>query len=541
MAMNVPDSNNFGMDIWSRLKNNSLSPEMRMGLLQAGLGILANNTGYYGQAGPAIGKGGLLGAEGYNNAVKLKMLKQRQEQDRKYQEGVLGIRNDALDFEKRQYQDAEDMRRGRVNYGQSAAAAPQVNAPPPGGIPGVVQSPESNVPSPAAPVVQMPQTTGGMFKQNAEPEIFALGQESAQNNVTPPTSAGLDTNFGFGQVPQQTAAPQQQQSFISSAIENVRGGGSPSNRFTSEIDRWGKIAADAKAAGDTEYEKMALEERRRAQLALKENFDMRKSMFDMTQGRTKPVAGTTGFFTTYDEEGKFTGLVGINDKGEPYLVSTNQVYAKELERAEKGATRVSQSVQGAGEQEDAYMKKSGTQDAEQTKEMEKSADAAYKNSAALDRFIKNSDKAGAGLLQPALSLAQNFFASFGFNPKSLKSTDDMQSALNSILESKMEEFGARGLTDQDMKILREELPKINTSKESRVNVAKIMQKAFDNDIREFDNRLKQEKELYPQRKQMIPSWLKSWRMRAIPQSALDYGLTQPDWDDMSAAEKKAFR
>lgn len=32
-----------------------------MSLLSAGLGILANNTGHYGQAGPAIGKGGLMG------------------------------------------------------------------------------------------------------------------------------------------------------------------------------------------------------------------------------------------------------------------------------------------------------------------------------------------------------------------------------------------------------------------------------------------------------------------------------------------------
>lgn len=32
-----------------------------LALLSAGLGILANNTGHYGQAGPAIGKGGLIG------------------------------------------------------------------------------------------------------------------------------------------------------------------------------------------------------------------------------------------------------------------------------------------------------------------------------------------------------------------------------------------------------------------------------------------------------------------------------------------------
>jgi hypothetical protein len=42
-------------------KNNSVP----MGLLAAGLGILANNQGHYGAAGPAIGKGGLIGVQAY--------------------------------------------------------------------------------------------------------------------------------------------------------------------------------------------------------------------------------------------------------------------------------------------------------------------------------------------------------------------------------------------------------------------------------------------------------------------------------------------
>ena len=42
----------------------SLSPG-QLGLLSAGLGILANNTGHYGAFGPAIGRGGLLGLQGY--------------------------------------------------------------------------------------------------------------------------------------------------------------------------------------------------------------------------------------------------------------------------------------------------------------------------------------------------------------------------------------------------------------------------------------------------------------------------------------------
>jgi hypothetical protein len=42
-----------------------------MGLLSAGLGMLANNTGHYGHAAPAIGLGGQAGVEGYGNALKM--------------------------------------------------------------------------------------------------------------------------------------------------------------------------------------------------------------------------------------------------------------------------------------------------------------------------------------------------------------------------------------------------------------------------------------------------------------------------------------
>ncbi|MCT9125415.1 hypothetical protein [Cupriavidus gilardii] len=62
-----------------------------MGLLSAGLGILANNTGHYGAAMPALAAGGLAGIQGYQGArqaqideearqVKLAQLRQQQEQ-----------------------------------------------------------------------------------------------------------------------------------------------------------------------------------------------------------------------------------------------------------------------------------------------------------------------------------------------------------------------------------------------------------------------------------------------------------------------------
>jgi hypothetical protein len=51
-------------------------------LLAAGLGILANNTGHYGAAGPAIGKGGLVGVQAYG-----------QERDRMAQQAQLKEQN----------------------------------------------------------------------------------------------------------------------------------------------------------------------------------------------------------------------------------------------------------------------------------------------------------------------------------------------------------------------------------------------------------------------------------------------------------------
>ena len=78
----------------------NMSPEMKMGLLQAGLGIMANNTGHYGAAGPAIGKGGLIGAQGYNDAVKLKLLKEQQAADEEYRKRKLGIEEGDLDLKR---------------------------------------------------------------------------------------------------------------------------------------------------------------------------------------------------------------------------------------------------------------------------------------------------------------------------------------------------------------------------------------------------------------------------------------------------------
>ena len=59
-----------------------MDQSLPMGLLAAGLGILGNNTGHYGAAGPAIGKGGLVGLQAYG-----------QERDRIAQQSQLAQQN----------------------------------------------------------------------------------------------------------------------------------------------------------------------------------------------------------------------------------------------------------------------------------------------------------------------------------------------------------------------------------------------------------------------------------------------------------------
>lgn len=79
-------------DTGSRQQNAMAAGSPMWGLLAAGLGILANNTGHYGQAMPAIGKGGLIG-------LNVHLQEQERLRDEKF-------RRDALEQQTR-YQDAQ--------------------------------------------------------------------------------------------------------------------------------------------------------------------------------------------------------------------------------------------------------------------------------------------------------------------------------------------------------------------------------------------------------------------------------------------------
>lgn len=485
----------------------NMSPEAQMGLLQTGLGILANNTGNYGRAGPAIGKGGLLGLQGYENAVKLKMMKEQQDQQAEMNKARLGIDQQTLDFNKtkfdaQQRQDAENRKMIERLFPDLLGQQPQ----------SVAQQPVIQQGVPAS---------GGMFKTQSYPngpEIAGLntapvGAPAIQfatdaNNIqqAPASSAGMETNYG---------APQ---SVIGAARQRIQSD-DPGASFARRGAALSLMGMKDEGTAIANFGKFLQEDK--------------KNERDYLRGSVEMDAMTGDGW----DKDKQQWFIPQSDGTRKYISGADHAENRN-KYAHSGASKNTVNVD-IGDK--AYLKKGAELDAANTNEMLKTAKVAYKNSFALDRFIKNSDSAQGGALQPVISMAQNFFATFGFNPDSLKSTDEMQSALNSILESKMEEFGARGLTDQDMKILRDELPKINTSKDSRINVARIMQKAFDNDIREYDNRLKQEKILYPDKGQFIPQWLKAWRQRAVPQSAIEDGVDQETWDAMTNDEKALFR
>lgn len=71
------------------------SDAWRWGLLAAGLGILANNSGHYGAAGPALGKGGMMGVQTYlglkQNEKEDALKREHMAQTKAYQDKQLGL------------------------------------------------------------------------------------------------------------------------------------------------------------------------------------------------------------------------------------------------------------------------------------------------------------------------------------------------------------------------------------------------------------------------------------------------------------------
>lgn len=166
---------------------------------------------------------------------------------------------------------------------------------------------------------------------------------------------------------------------------------------------------------------------------------------------------------------------------------------------------------GAGEKE--YVKERLKKKAEYAGELDKSAESAYKSIKAMDRFLESSKTGMAGGAQPIISGTQNFLASFGFDIKDLKDVNQMEQAIGDILATKMSELGARGLTDRDMDVLKQSLPRVATDRTSRENIAEILKRSNKNTIAEWENYQEEEAQSYPELKGKIPrpQWYKKYK------------------------------
>lgn len=177
-----------------------------------------------------------------------------------------------------------------------------------------------------------------------------------------------------------------------------------------------------------------------------------------------------------------------------------------------GASSTDISVSAAG---DYASTRSGDQATAMT-ELERAAGSAYKQNQALDRFLQASAGGAEGGFQPVMTGLKNFVASFGFEPDGLEDETIMDSAISEILQQKMQELGARGLTDEDMKVLKNALPRTATSREAREIVAKIVKKANDYTIGNYMDRVRWEDQYNPDMNYYREPWVKDWQPSTEP-------------------------
>jgi hypothetical protein len=171
---------------------------------------------------------------------------------------------------------------------------------------------------------------------------------------------------------------------------------------------------------------------------------------------------------------------------------------------------------------DKYVEGRATAQATQAAELERAAESAYRSNQALDRFIESSASGDAGAAQPVITGVKNLLSSFGVNAEGLTDTLMMEQAIGDILANRMSELGARGLTDRDMQVLRESLPRVATSHEARVMVANVIQKANMSTLKDYNDLVMFEQETYPDARFRRPAWLESVREQGftVPEMAV---------------------
>jgi hypothetical protein len=110
---------------------------------------------------------------------------------------------------------------------------------------------------------------------------------------------------------------------------------------------------------------------------------------------------------------------------------------------------------------------------------ESSATSAMSTINSMDQILRLSPNAASGQLQPMITGVKNVLTSLGISSDSLVNEQLIANAIDRTLIGKMEAMGsaARGLTDRDMISLKNSLPKLDTDKAAREEVARIVSKA----------------------------------------------------------------
>lgn len=152
----------------------------------------------------------------------------------------------------------------------------------------------------------------------------------------------------------------------------------------------------------------------------------------------------------------------------------------------------------AGKGDSKYVEHRQTADAEAVSKLYSAADGAVKSNRALDRIAASNVDAFAGAAAPIMSATANFLSSFGFESQALTNTAGIQQAIGEMLGNRMSELGARGLTDKDMEILRDNLPRVDQSRDSRRLVVAVLKKANHGTIAEAQAQLQHETKTYPE-------------------------------------------
>ena len=181
-------------------------------------------------------------------------------------------------------------------------------------------------------------------------------------------------------------------------------------------------------------------------------------------------------------------------------------------KAAAGASRTTNINNVNAKPDNAYFTERRKAQAQKFQDLEKAAESADKQIQALDRFLKANETGTAGGAQPLISGVQNFLSSFGYESKALTDVRVMEQVIGDILQNKMAELGARGLTDKDMQILRDALPRVATDRRSRAEVAGVIRRAAEGTINSYRAARDEEARIYPEFTQNTPSplWLRRY-------------------------------